>query len=101
MAKKINKNNTIRTKTQGTLRSPKGKKQDEGKTRETGELSDNRVQNAPDSRLDRGIGSAFAYAVGEMMTAAKEMKGSQVDFLNEPSEIIDPKQFAHSLLKGK
>lgn len=101
MAKKSNKNNTIRTKTSGTLRAPKAKRQDEGKTRETGELSDNRVQVAPDSNLDRGIGSAFAFAVGAIMQKAAAMKGSQSDFLGEPSEIIDPKQFAHSLIKGK
>lgn len=77
------------------------KKQNEGKTPKTGEESDRRTQVAPDSKLDRGVGSSFAYAVGEMLEAAKEMKGSQTNFLNEPSEIIDPKQFAHSLIKGK
>lgn len=77
------------------------KKQPEGKTAQTGEESDRRVQVAPDSSKDRGIGSSFAMAVGEMLTEAKEMKGSQSSFLGKPSETIDPKLYAQSLLKGK
>lgn len=98
---KGNTNNKRRTKTQGTLKNPKGKKQYEGESRETGETSDNRNEIAPNSNLHRGIGSSFAYAVGAIMQAVPDLKGSQTDFLGEPSEVIDPKQFAHSLIKGK
>ena len=91
----------VMTKAKTTRKVVGKKKQDERRTPQTGEESDRRTQVAPDSRLDRGVGSSFAYAVGEMLNAAKEMKGSQSNFLGEPSEVIDPKQFAHSLLKGK
>ena len=101
MAPKGNTNNTKKAKTQGSLNVASRKKQDEGKSRETGELSDSRVQTAPNSGLDRGIGSSFAYAVGAIMQQAPDLKGSQNDFLGVPSEVIDPKQYAQSLLKGK
>lgn len=76
------------------------KKQDEGKTAPTGEMSDRAIQVSPDKSKDRGIGSSFAYAVGEVLAQAKEMKGSQSNFLGVPSEVIDPKQYAQSL-QGK
>lgn len=91
----------VQSKPKTTRRVEKKKKQDEGKRAETGEMSDHRVQVAPDSGLDRGIGSSFAYAVGAILQAAPALKGSESDFLGVPSQVIDPKQYAQSLLKGK
>jgi len=91
----------VQSKPKTTRSVASRKKQDEGKAPQTGEESDRRVQVAPDSSKDRGIGSSFAMAVGEMLVAAKEMKGSQSNFLGKPSEVIDPKQYAQSLLGKK
>jgi hypothetical protein len=90
----------VQSKSKTTRTVASRKKQNEGRTAQTGEESDRRTQVAPDSSKDRGIGSSFAYAVGEMLTEAKEMKGSQSAFLGVPSETIDPKSYAQSL-KGK
>lgn len=100
MAPKGNTNNTRKAKSEGSLKVASRKKQDEGKSRTDGEMSDRRTQSAPNSGLDRGIGSSFAYAVGAIMQAAPDLKGSQSDFLGVPSEVIDPKQYSQSL-KGK
>ena len=90
----------VQNKPKTTRKVVSKKKQDQGTYESTGKLADRRTQTAPDSSLDRGIGSSFAYAVGAVLQAAPSVKGSQSDFLGEPSEVIDPKQFAHSLIKG-
>ena len=83
-----------------TTRTVVGKnKQPKEKTPQTGEKSDHRVQVAPDSTKDRGIGSSFAYAVGEILQEAKEIKGSKVGFLGKEKETIDVKQYSQSLTK--
>lgn len=91
----------VQTKAKTTRSVASRKKQNEGKAAQTGEESDRRVQVAPDSSKDRGIGSSFAYAIGEMLVEAKEMKGSQSAFLGKPSEVIDPKLYSQSLLGKK
>lgn len=91
----------VKSNAKTTRRVESRKKQNEGSTPKTGEESDRRVQVAPDSSLDRGIGSSFAYAVGEVLAQSKEMKGSQSSFLGKPAEVIDPKQYVQSLSKGK
>lgn len=78
----------------------KSKKQ-ETKSAKTGQKSDNAAAVSPNSNLDRGIGSSFAYAVNVMREEASNLKGSQNGFLGQPKETLDPKQFAHSLLKDK
>ena len=75
------------------------KKQPEGKTPQTGEESDRRVQVAPNSGLDRGIGSSFAMAVGELIQDAKKMRGSQTGFLGQEKEVIDIKDYNQTLKK--
>jgi len=76
----------------------------EGKTRgtspQTGSLSDHAIQLSPDMSRGRGIGSSFAYAVGAIMQQAPAIKGSQTDFLGEPSETVDIKEMS-KLVTGK
>ena len=89
----------VQSKPKTTRRVASKKKQPEGKTPQTGEESDRRVQVAPDSGLDRGIGSSFAMAVGELLQDAKKMRGSQVGFLGQEKEVIDIKQYNQTLKK--
>lgn len=67
---------------------------------QTKELSDHRVQASPDKTKGRGIGSSFAFAVGSVMQSAPNIKGSQTDFLGEPSEIISVSEMTR-LVQGK
>jgi hypothetical protein len=63
--------------------------------------SDARMVPMPRS-MERGIGSSFAYAVASVMDQAKHAKGSDRDsWLGEKKMDVDPKEFAHSLLKKK
>lgn len=89
----------VKNKPKTTRTTASRKKQPEGKTPQTGEESDRRVQVAPNSGLDRGIGSSFAYAVGEILKDAKQMRGSQVGFLGQEKETIDIKDYNQSLNK--
>jgi len=88
----------VRTKTSDTRLKVKKASQSEGKTPQTGSDSDKHEKPMAKDQ-DRGLGSAFAYAVGKLLVDSKEMKGSQSAFLGEPSEVLDPKQFSHSLTK--
>lgn len=72
-------------------------KKKQGTPAKTGEMSDHRVQMSPDKSKGRGIGSEFAYAVGEMLQQAAEVKGSQSNFLGIPKESIDIQQYVQSL----
>lgn len=85
-------------KTNDTRLKVKKSKPKVEKTPRTGEDSDDRKKPLAEHQ-DRGIGSAFAYAVGELKAQAKEMRGSQNAFLGVPSETIDPAEYAHSLIK--
>jgi hypothetical protein len=89
----------VKTKPKTTRTVVSKKKQPEGTTPQTGEMSDRRIQVSPDSNLDRGIGSSFAYAVGEILTEAKQMRGSKQGFLGTEKETIDVKDFVQSLNK--
>lgn len=89
----------VQSKPKTTRSVASRKKQPEGKTPQTGEESDRRVQVAPNSGLDRGVGSSFAYAVGEILKEAKQMRGSQTGFLGQEKEVIDIKEYTHSLNK--
>lgn len=87
-----------KTKTTRTVVSKKKVKQ--GTQSQTGEMSDHKVQMSPDKSLGRGIGSSFAYAVGAVMQQAPGLKGSQSDFLGEPSEVISVSEMTR-LVEGK
>lgn len=63
-------------------------------------LSDMNMQKAP-AIAPRGLGSSYAQAVGNVMQQAKEVKGSSHGFLGQEKKTLDPKEHAHSLLKGK
>lgn len=76
----------------------KSKKASQGSTPATGQESSKNQKNQAQHQ-DRGIGSSFATAVKAVMTDAQNMKGSKTGFLGVESEVIDPKQFAHSLNK--
>jgi hypothetical protein len=64
----------------------------------SGSASDTRTRPHAPSQ-SRGDGSSFAFAIKDMMEDASQMKGSKSEFLGVPSEILDPKQYAHSLTK--
>lgn len=67
-------------------------KQAAGEPASTGQLSDDRKRPDPRS-ADRGIGSSYAMAVGNVLEQSAEMKkGSQSGFLGESSETMDIKQ---------
>ena len=89
----------VQSKPKTTRTVASKKKQPEGKTPQTGEESDRRVQVAPNSGLDRGIGSSFAMAVGEILQEAKTMRGSKQGFLGTEKETIDIKEYNQSLNK--
>lgn len=69
-------------------------------TAQSKEMGDHRIQESPDKSKGRGVGSSFAYAVGAVMQAAPNIKGSQTDFLGEPSEIISVSEMTR-LVQGK
>ena len=74
-------------KTQGSKADPKSK-------------SDKGMR--PDPRtLERGAGSEYANAVATVLDESRNLKGSSSSFLGEDKKIIDPKQFAHSLINKK
>lgn len=83
-----------------TRRVVSKKRQDEGSSIQTGEMSDHRVQLSPDKNKARGIGTSFAYAVGAVMQQAPNLKGSQSNFLGEPSEVISIQEMTR-LVEGK
>lgn len=64
------------------------------------ELSDDRQERKP-QHLDRGIGSSFADAVGNLLDEAKGLKGSTHGFLGKEKQTIDAKQYAHTLNKSE
>lgn len=72
-------------------------KKKQGAAAKTGEMSDHRVQMSPDKSKSRGMGSEFAYAVGEMLSQAAEIKSNEANFLGMPKESIDVKQYVQSL----
>lgn len=78
----------------------KTKKSDkkQGETAKTGQASDTRTKPMAADQ-SRGIGSSFAYAVKKIMEDAGNMKGSKSGFLGVESEVLDPKEFAQSLIK--
>lgn len=73
----------------------KASKRKQGSSADPKQLSDDRKPKAPRSE-DRGIGSAYAMAIGEALNLEK---GSQEGFLGKEKQTIDPKQFAHSVMK--
>lgn len=50
---------------------------------------------------ERGLGSAYANAVGGLMNQVDGVKGSKNGFLGVAHKTIDPRQFSHSLNKDK
>jgi hypothetical protein len=62
-------------------------------------LSDHKVQMTPDMSKGRGMGSAFAYSVGEMVSEIRNSK-KQRDFLGKPSETISVEEMT-KLVQGK
>lgn len=71
-----------------------------GDQAEPASMSDHRIQLSPDKTKGRGIGSSFAFAVGGVLQQTPEIKGSQVDFLGEPKELITIEQMTR-LVEGK
>lgn len=89
----------VQSKPKTTRTVASKKKQPEGKTPQTGQASDRRVAVAPDSGLDRGDGSSFVYAVGELLKDAKQIRGSQNGFLGTEKETIDLTPYTQSITK--
>jgi len=88
----------VRTKTSDTRLKVKKANQSEGKTPQTGSDSD-KHEKPMAKKQERGLGTEFAYAVGKLLVDSQEIKGSKTAFLGEPSQVLDPKQFCHSLTK--
>lgn len=79
----------------------KGKSQKkQGDEAKTGSMSDDR-QMPKATHPERGLGSEFANSVKAILEESKNQKGSEASFLGVDKQIIDPKQFAHSLVDKK
>jgi hypothetical protein len=72
----------------------------QGISPETGSKADT-MQEPQMEQRDRGMGSEFANSVANAMNQAKDLKGSANSFLGVEKVVIDPKEFAHSLLNKK
>lgn len=91
----------VSTKEKDTRLKVKKAKPGQLETVDTGEKADQRKY--PDAQMkDRGIGSSFAMALGNILEDAKEFKkAAKAGFLGKPSEVIDPKEYSQSLTKSK
>jgi len=78
----------------------KTSQKNQGQEARTGSMSDKHQK--PDAQHpERGNGSEFANSVKAVMDESRNLKGSANTFLGVDKEIIDPKQFAHSLTDKK
>lgn len=83
-----------------STKSKKSSKRVQGQQASTRQLSNKREKHQPRTQ-DRGIGSSYAYAVGNVVEEAKNMKGSQTNFLGVEKVTLNPKEFANTLLSKK
>lgn len=75
-------------------------KKKQGKSATTGVMSSKNKKAEPRTE-GRGMGSEFAYAVADALEKSKHLKGSEQDFLGVRKRLIDPKDYAHSLIDNK
>lgn len=76
----------------------RGKRADQGEPAKAKSASSTNMQPMP-RQFARGVGTEFAYAVKNVLDESKHMKGSDSGFLGVDKEILDPKDYNHSLLQ--
>lgn len=75
-------------------------KKTQGKSVVTGSKSDKGQKPTPRTQ-ERGLGSEFANSVAQALEDSKHMKGSEADFLGVKKALLNPKDYADSLIDRK